>query len=391
VVLLSDIVKNPFQTRILNDEEEDSILRNSMRTGGMLVKPLLRPHPSIPDKFQVIDGQRRVTAARALGWTDIVVDIVEFSDKKAAEATLIANLQRKGLNPVEEAQSYKLMIVEFGYTEKMVADRYGKSRPYIANRLRLLKMPLFLKLGVLCKTLSSWQALMIMALPEGYRHWMLGSLAMDWFLTPTELKSIVKSIRGGEIFISWPRVVPVAGLELGEEREQAIGELVGLPTRLNSGFQVEQVACYPDGHVILGHDEVRRARAEGVKRLAVDVFFETEWLLESRLPVAVWRDTTDADESKPRILPRLNTEQGKNMGVFLSMLKGREEDYPVLMVTHLSAKDVFDLPEAVPVEGGGWGGPTGKADFIGWLPSGFRVRKDDEEDTASHSGSERHK
>ena len=152
LVRLCDIVSNPYQTRILDDEVEDNALKHQIQISEMHVKPLVRPHPSIPGKYILVDGQRRVNAAISLGWTEMEVQVSELSDKEAAEATLDTNLQRKSLNPIEEAQGYRLLVSEFGYTEAMVAERYGKSRPHIANRLRLLEMPYFLKMGVLCKT-----------------------------------------------------------------------------------------------------------------------------------------------------------------------------------------------------------------------------------------------
>jgi ParB/RepB/Spo0J family partition protein len=358
VIRLSDIVKNPYQTRILSDEEEDAVLRKSILASGMHVKPIVRPHPSASGKYMVVDGQRRVNVAAALGWTEIEVQVVDFSDKEAAEATLNTNLQRRGLNPVEEAQGYRL-LVEFGHTEQMVADQYGKSRSHIANRLRLLEMPFFLKMGVLCKTLSPWQASTIMMLLKGYRRWRLGSLAMDWFLTQSELRSIVESVKGGEVFVSWQRMVPVAGLWWADRRGSGSGEL-------KMDFdQSGPVACYPDGYVMEGHEMVKRARADGVEQLTVEVFFEVQWLLENSSLPSVPVDAKYIDDSMPRIIPRLSAEQEKNMKLFLNMLKGREKDYPVLSVVHM---DVSDLPEAKPVVGGTSPIRRAKAIFLELLP-----------------------
>src|SRR4030042_5235075 len=98
VIRLSDIRTNPYQTRILSYEKEDAVLKNSILVSGMHVKPIVRSHPSIPGKFFIVDGQRRVNAATALGWIEIEGEVVDFSDKGAAEATLNTNLLRKGLN-----------------------------------------------------------------------------------------------------------------------------------------------------------------------------------------------------------------------------------------------------------------------------------------------------
>jgi ParB/RepB/Spo0J family partition protein len=326
VIRLCDIVSNPYQTRVLDDEKEDAILRHQMRVSEMHVKPIVRLHPFLPGKYLLVDGGRRVKAAASLGWTEIEVQVSEYSEKEAAEATLDTNLQRKSLNPIEEAQGYRLLMGEFGYTVAMVAERYGKSRPYIANRLRLLEMPYFLKMGVLCKTLSPWQALSIMMLPLGYLHWILGSLAMDWSLTQRELTTIVECVKLGGYFFSWHRVVPVSGLWMGAEGESAGEDQESLTDLLDES----EVVCSPDGYVYVGGEAVRRALAEGAETLPVRLLFEVDWLREK--PTAVVQFSSHhADESKRGILPTLSLARA---------LGSRVADYPVTFLAHSNREEV---------------------------------------------------
>ena len=91
--------------------------------------------------YQIIAGERRWRAARMAGLTYIPAKIIEADDKKATELAMVENLQREGLDPVEEARGYKTLMEEFGLTQEQVAQRVSKSRPVVANALRLLKLP----------------------------------------------------------------------------------------------------------------------------------------------------------------------------------------------------------------------------------------------------------
>lgn len=91
--------------------------------------------------YQIIAGERRWRAARLAGLSEVPVRIIEADDKEAMEMALVENLQREDLNPVEEAAGYKLLMTEYGMTQEQVAARVGKSRPVVANSLRILTLP----------------------------------------------------------------------------------------------------------------------------------------------------------------------------------------------------------------------------------------------------------
>lgn len=91
--------------------------------------------------YQIIAGERRWRASRMAGLTAVPARIIEADDKKAMELALVENLQREGLNPVEEARGYKTLMEEFGLTQEQVSRRVSKSRPTVANTLRLLELP----------------------------------------------------------------------------------------------------------------------------------------------------------------------------------------------------------------------------------------------------------
>ena len=130
---------NKDQPRQDFDEEELENLADSIRTHGLLQPLTVRELPS--GYFQIIAGERRWRAARMAGLREVPVVVIEADDKKAMELALIENLQRQDLNPVEEAQGYQSLMEDYGLTQEDAAQRVGKSRPAVANALRLLNLP----------------------------------------------------------------------------------------------------------------------------------------------------------------------------------------------------------------------------------------------------------
>ena len=138
VLPIYKIEPNPDQPRREFDEEELQSLADSIALHG-LVQPLtVRQMPN--GYYQIIAGERRWRAARLANLNEVPVVILEADDKKTMELALIENLQRQDLNPVEEALGYRSLIEEYGMTQEETAARVGKSRPAVANALRLLSL-----------------------------------------------------------------------------------------------------------------------------------------------------------------------------------------------------------------------------------------------------------
>ena len=127
---------NPDQPRRDFDEEELQALADSIGEHGIIQPLTVRELKS--GYYQIIAGERRWRAARLANLTEVPVVIIEADDKKAMELALIENLQRQDLNPVEEALGYKSLMEDYGLTQEDAAKRVGKSRPAVANALRLL-------------------------------------------------------------------------------------------------------------------------------------------------------------------------------------------------------------------------------------------------------------
>lgn len=136
---LMDIEPNKEQARKQFDEEALSELADSIAQHGVLQPLLVRP--MIGGGYQLVAGERRWRASRIAGLTQVPVVIKELSDTEAAVISLIENLQREDLNPVEEALGFASLMKDFNLTQEEAAQKVGKSRPAVANALRLLKLP----------------------------------------------------------------------------------------------------------------------------------------------------------------------------------------------------------------------------------------------------------
>lgn len=136
---ISEIEPNRSQPRKDFDENSLSDLAQSISQHGLLQPLLVRPLPI--GGYQIVAGERRYRACRMAGLTEVPVTIRELSDTETMELALIENLQREDLSPIEEALGYKALIDEHGFSQEEVATSVGKSRPAIANSLRLLKLP----------------------------------------------------------------------------------------------------------------------------------------------------------------------------------------------------------------------------------------------------------
>ena len=136
---LQKIEPNPDQPRHSFNEEALAELAESIRIHGVIQPLTVRKLPN--GYYQIIAGERRWRAARLAGLRELPVSIIEADDRTAAELALIENLQRADLNPIEEAEGYRKLMADFKMTQEQAAERVGKSRPAVANALRLLNLP----------------------------------------------------------------------------------------------------------------------------------------------------------------------------------------------------------------------------------------------------------
>ena len=161
---IGEIEPNRGQPRHDFDETALAELADSIREHGVLQPLLVRPMPN--GKYQIVAGERRWRASRMAGLTELPVIIRDLDEAAAMEVALIENLQRSDLNPMEEAMGYQELMQQHGYTQEQVAKRVGKSRPAVANALRLLALPEETARLVRDGKLSSGHARALLGLPE---------------------------------------------------------------------------------------------------------------------------------------------------------------------------------------------------------------------------------
>lgn len=136
---ISRIRPNPFQARTTFDQLEE--LADAIRAQGFTSRLRVRPDPSADGYFQLLYGERRLRAAALAGLEAVPVEVAEHSDDELIEIGLAENIQRRDLDPLEEAHAFELFIRERGYSIRRLAERIGKDKSYIEDRLKLLSAP----------------------------------------------------------------------------------------------------------------------------------------------------------------------------------------------------------------------------------------------------------
>ncbi len=149
---IAQIVPSPNQTRRLFSQAALDELATSMEQVGLLQPITVRA--AAQKKYELVAGERRLRAARQLGWRYIEARVIDVPQQNAALLTIIENLQRENLNFFEEAESYKLLMQEYGMTQDQIAYRIGKRQSTVSNKLRLLRIPLSLREYVLAQGLT---------------------------------------------------------------------------------------------------------------------------------------------------------------------------------------------------------------------------------------------
>ena len=161
LIRISDIQKNPYQPRKEFSKEKIEELAQSIKENGLIQPIIVRQSPVIG--YEILAGERRYRASIAAGLSEVPVIIKNLSDQDMMIHSIIENLQREDLNPIEEAKAYQSLI-DKGYTHADIAEKMGKSRPYITNLVRLLTLPDFILKEVETGKLSQAHARLLIQL-----------------------------------------------------------------------------------------------------------------------------------------------------------------------------------------------------------------------------------
>ena len=227
---LQKIEPNPLQPRKTFAEEELDALAESIRIHGVIQPLTVRLLPN--GYYQIIAGERRWRAARLAGLSQVPVVVIEADDRKAMELALIENLQRADLNPIEEAEGYQQLISQYGMTQEQAAERVGKSRPAVANALRLLSLgPEILKL-VEAGTISAGHARALLVLKTDGERMAVAQKVQNLSLSVRQTEALCKKMAKPPK--EAPKEAPVA-VDYVAECEKELKRTLGRGVRIVDG------------------------------------------------------------------------------------------------------------------------------------------------------------
>ena len=230
---VSKIEPRAGQPRTRFDEAALAELAESIREHGLIQPVTVRPLGD--GYYQLIAGERRWRAARLAGLTEVPARILEAGDRETAELALVENLQREDLNPVEEARGYRSLMDSYGLTQEAAAERVGKSRPVVANSLRLLGLPGDALARVEDGTLSLSQARAILEAPDATTRSAAAKEAAERGLTVRETAALVKRLAAGKKAAKRKSPASPDGVDYMAEVEKDLTRTLGRRVRIAGG------------------------------------------------------------------------------------------------------------------------------------------------------------
>jgi len=226
---IDNILYSPFQPRIQFREDEDfEELVKSIKERGILQPIIVRKKGE--ELYECVAGERRLRAAKKAGLKEIPAIIKNFTDEEVILIALIENLQRKNLNPLEEALGYKNLMEKFGYTQEEIAEKVGKDRATVANLLRLLKLPSIIQEDLLEERLTVGHAKALLALDKEEKQIYVRNLILKKGLSVRETEKLVGRLQKGEISQKKKELDPDL-VFLSEELSKIVGTPVQIVTK----------------------------------------------------------------------------------------------------------------------------------------------------------------
>lgn len=244
---LKQIDRNPFQTRGVMDNEQLNELAASIRANGVVQPILVRPLAS--GRFQLIAGERRWRASELAGKETIPAILRQVSDEQAMEITIVENLQRADLNPMEQARAFERLGREFHMTQEQMAARTGKDRATISNFLRLLKLPATVQTKVESGELSFGHARTLLALEHAEAIEKATQRVLGLSLSVRQTESLVQGLLNPEKHKKEPKPEPPVDpnvREVEEKLQRALGLKVHIEDNKGRGRVIIEYADLAD-------------------------------------------------------------------------------------------------------------------------------------------------
>jgi ParB family chromosome partitioning protein len=180
---LTQLVPGKHQPRKYFDNAALAELAVSIRNQGVIQPLLVRQLPGMPQRYEIVAGERRWRAAKLAGLTEVPVIVTDYSDKDAMTVALVENLQREDLNPLEEAEALQALRIAHGLSQEALAEQLGKSRSAVANSLRLLQLPPTIQEGLVRGDITAGHARALLAVTDSELRVQLYSAIVEQHLS----------------------------------------------------------------------------------------------------------------------------------------------------------------------------------------------------------------
>ena len=220
IVQIKDIQKNPYQPRKEFSEEKIQELAQSIKENGLIQPIIVRKSPVFG--YEILAGERRYRASIAAGLSEVPVIVKQLSDQDMMLHSIIENLQRENLNPIEEAKAYQSLI-DKGFTHTEIAEKMGKSRPYITNLVRLLGLPKHILTEVESGKLSQAHARLLIQLSSDKQDKLLNRIQTE-NLSVRQVEQILQKTK---------KISKKEKNHFVKEEEQKLKKLLGLDVQIS--------------------------------------------------------------------------------------------------------------------------------------------------------------
>ena len=237
MVKLSKVEPNREQPRKNFDEDSLQELAESLKQFGML-QPILVQNRG--DYYEIIAGERRWRAAKIAGLKEVPVIVRELTDQEIVEISLIENIQREDLNPIEEAQAYKRLLTEFHLKQDEVAERVSKSRTAVTNSMRLLKLCDEVQKMVVDDMISTGHARALISIEDPEEQYLIAQKIFDEKLSVREVEKLVKDLhKPPKPPKEENKTLQAIYQEISERLKQSLSTKVSVSAMLNGAGKIE--------------------------------------------------------------------------------------------------------------------------------------------------------
>lgn len=239
VVKITMVEPNREQPRKNFDEDALQELADSIKQFGLLQPILVQDRK---DHYEIIAGERRWRAAKLAGIKEVPVIIRDYTDQEIVEISLIENIQRENLNPIEEAQAYKRLLTEFNLKQDEVAERVSKSRTAVTNSMRLLKLCDEVQQMVIDEMISTGHARAILSIEDPEQQYMIAQRIFDEKMSVRDVEKLVKNLnkpKAEKAKIEKNKSLEYIYQSTAEKIKESLGTKVNISAKDNGSGKIE--------------------------------------------------------------------------------------------------------------------------------------------------------